>query len=287
MDHWSREAAAFDRHLADRPGADYRDWQPTKWQSLETVRDRLVEHCWGGRPGADATALELGCGSATLLVMLQQLGVAGTGVDRDPQARELVVRTADSLQVTAPELLDLDFFEPGAVDRLPVADLVFHVGVIEHFDHQTQLDFLRLSARLSRRWVMIGIPHEHGPVFSGFLQAVTAADAVYDDEHEHIDVPALVAEAGFRLEHADGAHLFYSTPDLYTPGDPELDRLYGSLRERLVAAGGERYAAFPHVGFGADDITVLREVEESLTAQERYDAAFLRWYLVDTRPDGR
>ena len=60
-----------------------------------------------------------------------------------------------------------------------------------------------------------------------------------------------------------------------------------SLRERLVAAGGDRYASFPHVGFGADDITVLREVEESLTAQERYDAAFLRWYLVDTRPDGR
>jgi SAM-dependent methyltransferase len=281
MNHWQREAAAFNRHLADYPGADYRDWQPTKWQSLETVRDQLLQRCWNGRPGADATALELGCGSATLLVMLAQQGVACTGIDRDAGARNLAVRTAASLRVPVPELLDLDFFDPDAAARLPVADVVFHVGVIEHYDRQGQLDLLRLSARQSRRWVMIGIPHEHGPVFSGFLRAVTAADAVYDHDHEHIDVPALVQTAGFRLAYADGAHLFYSTPDLYTPGDPELDGLYRRLRDRLVERGGARYAAFPHLTFGVSDIPVLRDVEESLTVEERYNGAFLRWYLVD------
>ena len=125
------------------------------------------------------------------------------------------------------------------------------------------------------------------PVFFGFLQAVTAADAVYDHDHEHIDVPALVQAAGFRLAHADGAHLFYSTPELYTPGDPELDWPYRMLRERLVERGGVRYAAFPHLTFGVGDIPVLREVEESPTGDQRYNAAILRWYLVDVRsPSG-
>ncbi|HET7798818.1 MAG TPA: class I SAM-dependent methyltransferase [Humibacillus xanthopallidus] len=285
MSHWARELHDFEQHCDGAQDRDYRSWQPTKWQSLESLRDRLVTECWNGRPGPDATALELGCGSATLLIQLQERGVHGIGVDRDPGARQLARAAAGSLGVAAPALVDADFFDPGALVDLPMADLVFHIGVIEHFGEEEQLEFLRISASRSHRWVLIGIPNENGPVFSGFLKAVTAADAVYDHDHQHIDVPALVQRAGYRLARADGLHLFYSTPDLYTPGDPSLDALHDLLRERLVEVGGERYAAFPHLAFEVGDIPVLRRVEESLTSQQRYDAAFLRYYLIDIRPD--
>lgn len=284
LDHWARELDSFRRHLSLAPEHDYRSWQPTKWQSLESLRDRLLSICWGERPGPDASVLELGCGSATLLLQLQRAGIRGTGVDRDPGACALVAAAASSLGMAVPELLGVDFLDERAAAGLPIADLVFHIGVIEHFDETTQLAFLRLSARLSRRWVMVGIPHQDGPVFSGFLKAVTASGAVYDDHHEQVDVAALAGRAGYRIVRADGLHLFYSSPDYYVPGDPDLDTLYAELRQRLVAAGGERYSGFPHVSFTTEDITVLRRVEDAAGRELRYHNGFLRYYVIDTRP---
>lgn len=284
MTHWQRELTALELHLAGRPNNDYRSWQPTKWQSLETVRDRLLTHCWDRQPGPGATALELGCGSATLLIQLVGEGVRGIGVDRDPGALRIARRAAESLGMKSPELIDADFLDPAQRSALPRADLVFHIGVIEHLDEKEQLDMLRLSAELSQRWILVGIPHEHGPVFSGFLKAVTAAGAVYDDDHHHIDVPALVERAGHRLVHADGLHLFYRAPDLYVPGDLVLDNLYDRLRPRLVALGGSRFAAFPQLAFTPADIPVLRTVEEELTPTERYAYGFLRYFLIEKCP---
>ncbi len=281
LTHWTRELESFRHHLSLDPRHDYRSWQPTKWQSLESLRDRLLGICWAGQPGPDASALELGCGSATLLLQLGQAGIRGTGVDRDPGARAIAVAAASSLGMPAPELLDADFLDEQAAAELPCADLAFHIGVIEHFDEATQLAFLRLSVRLSRRWVLVGIPHQDGPVFSGFLRAVTAAGTVYDDRHGRVDVPALADRAGCRLVHADGLHLFYSSPDYYAPGDPGLDALYAELRQRLVAAGGERYAAFPHVSFIPEDIAVLRRVEDEAGRELRYRNGFLRYYIID------
>lgn len=284
LDHWERELASFRRHLSLAPGHDYRSWQPTKWQSLKSVRDRLLSMCWAGRPGPDASALELGCGSATLLLQLQRSGVRGTGVDRDSGARALAAAAASSLGIAVPELLDVDFLDERAAARLPVTDLVFHIGVIEHFDEAAQLAFMRLSARLSRRWVMVGVPHLDGPIFRSFLTAVTAIDAVYDDHHEPVDVPALADRAGYRVAHADGLHLFFSSPDYYTPGDSYLDALYARLRDRLVAAGGEHYAAFPYVSFTPADIAILRRVEDQAGPEVRYRNGFLRYYVIDTWP---
>ncbi|OIQ66815.1 hypothetical protein GALL_516130 [mine drainage metagenome] len=78
--------------------------------------------------------------------------------------------------------------------------------------------------------------------------------------------------------------MFYGSPELYTPGDPELDAFYDSLREHLVRVGGDRYREFPHLTFGVADISVLREVEDGLSPEDRHRNGFLRYYLIDTRP---
>ncbi|GHI09728.1 hypothetical protein AQI88_16565 [Streptomyces cellostaticus] len=280
MSYWSDELNDFQDFLEHHPGEDYRGWQPAKWQSLLTVRDRLLRECTGRSGGRLRTALELGCGSATLLLQLQAEGVGCVGVDRDPMALELAQHAAKSLGAAPPELLNGDFDDPHFVDGLEPADLVLHVGVIEHFDPAGQRAFLELSAAKSNRWILVAVPNEHGPVFRSFLSTVSREERVYEDDHEDISIPGLAAELGLRVAAVDGAHLFFGRAKYYNPGDPQLDALYGELRGRLTALD-PRYADFPHRDFCAEDIDAMRAVEEQVDAETRARCGFLTYYLLE------
>lgn len=282
MQHWMREIADFEEHLTDGGDDGYRSWQPTKWQSLETIRDTLLRECWAGKPPAGASALELGCGSATLLIQLQSSGIQGVGVDRDEIALHLARKSAESLGAAVPTLQKGDFFSSEFTRTLEAADLVFHIGVIEHMEATRQLEFLRLSGSLSRRWILVAIPNEGSPVFRSFLASVRSDDTVYDDPHHEIDMLKLIRDAGYTVHAVDGAHLFFSSPKFYQPGDAALESFYESLRDKLVDAGGERYSPFPYVSFESKDIPTLRSVEESIPIVDRMRFGFLRYYLIDT-----
>ncbi|MFD3487625.1 methyltransferase domain-containing protein [Streptomyces sp. NPDC058665] len=275
MTYWSTELADFRSYLSSHPGHDYRDWQPTKWQSLLTVRDLLT-----GLDGV-GTALELGCGSATLLTQLQATGVGCVGVDRDPVALELAAEAAASLGTPAPELVSGDFDDDAVTAGLAPADLVFHVGVIEHFEPARQRAFLELSAAKSNRYVLVAVPNEHGAVFRSFLRTVTSEGRVYEDSHEEISLPDLASAAGLRLVAEDGAHLFFGRAKFYNAGDPELDALYEALGDRLRKADHERYADFPYRDFTADDIRTLRAAEDYMSRETRLRCGFLRYYLLE------
>jgi hypothetical protein len=282
MSYWSTELADFRSYLAEHPGHDYRDWQPTKWQSLLTLRDRLL-----GLDGGIGSALELGCGSATLLTQLRAAGVECVGVDHDPVALRLAAESAASLATPAPRLVHGDFDDAAFVAGLAPADLVLHIGVIEHFDEERQRAFLELSAAKSKRWVLVAVPNEHGAVFRSFLRTVTSEDRVYEDEHQHISVPDLAPAAGLRLAAADGAHLFFGRAKYHHPGDAELDALYDRLGRRLRQIDAERYRDFPHLDFTAADVGALRAVEESVTADVRLRCGFLTYYLLEKDTDPR
>jgi hypothetical protein len=281
MSYWSTELADFRSYLSEHPGKDYRDWQPTKWQSLLTLRDRLL-----GLDGGVGSALELGCGSATLLTQLRAAGVECVGVDRDEVALQLAVESAASLETPVPQLVRGDFDDSAFVAGLAPADLVLHVGVIEHFDVEQQLAFLELSATKSKRWVLVAVPNEHGPVFRSFLRTVTAESRVYEDDHQHISVPSLASAAGLRLAAADGAHLFFGRAKYHNPGDPELDELYARLGSQLRQIDGERYRDFPARDFTSADVEALRTVEEAVPAEVRVRCGFLTYYLLEKVPAG-
>lgn len=277
---WKRELTKFHSFTDGESGATYRDWQPAKWQSLTRIADDLVEH----HLPEGATALELGCGSATLLLQLAERGVSTVGVDRDVVALQLARESASSIGLTSGfEFIEADFNEPSDLAGIKPADLVMHIGVIEHFTVEQQLEFLRLTAEHSHRWALVGIPNLDSPVFRSFLTTVTRDDAVYEDEHLDIDVPALAEELHFRVESFDGCHVFLGQQDLYNSGDDELDDFYDRMRAELVAVGGERFKEFPRMDFTSADISTMRIVESSCSIADRRRFGFLNYYLIDCR----
>jgi 2-polyprenyl-3-methyl-5-hydroxy-6-metoxy-1,4-benzoquinol methylase len=281
--YWQKELDSFRQLRSSRPEADYRDWRPTKWQGLQGVASRaLAEAETRGAP--IGTAVELGCGSAALLLQLALAGRSGTGVDEVEGALVLAAEAAASLGVDdRVSFLHGDFLDEGFAEQLDRADLVLSAGVIEHWEHAGQLEVLAAHTRLARSWVLLAVPNLESPVFRSFEQWAKRSDGSYGVEHRDISIPALAQEAGCAVVYEDGFHLFLGRGEYYAEGDPELDGFHREARERLVAAGGSRYAAFPRVDFERSDIAALSRVELEVPRETRLRYGFMRYYLLDVR----
>ena len=281
--YWRKELASMRTFRTCTEGTTYRDWQPTKWQSVRRIVDTAFAHCAAaGAP--PRSAVELGCGSATLSIKLAKRGVTVTGVDRVPDALELARASCDGLDLpVSPEFVLCDFLA-GCVSGVARADLVLSGGVIEHWAFDGQLGALQTHLDLSERWVLVTVPNLDSPVFRSFIHWAQATDRFYEDEHFDISVPALAEEAGCEVALVDGCRLFLPRAEHYAGSDSELDDYNAELRSRLVAAGGTRYASFPELTFTAADIDVLHSVEEAASTEERMRFGFLHYYLLDTRP---
>ncbi|NOK00104.1 MULTISPECIES: class I SAM-dependent methyltransferase [Myxococcus] len=278
--YWSKELASFRGFIKERPGANYRDWQPTKWQSLARVSAELV--ATGRETLRMPTALELGCGSATLLTQLAAGGWKCVGVDCAPSALMLAREAAESLCLSnTPSFLLADFLSPEFKHQIDPADLVFSIGVLEHFDGAAQEEVFEIHCQFSRQWVLIGLPNLESPIFRSFIEWARRAGRLYEEEHFPVSVPSLAVKSGRRLLRSDGCHLFLSRAEYYIEGDPELDAFYARLRELLICQGGERYRNFPRLDLRPDDIPILQSVEANVSDHERLRFGFLNYYLVE------
>jgi SAM-dependent methyltransferase len=282
--YWRKELASLRAFRTGAPGATYRDWQPTKWQSLRRLLDSAVAYC--AAAGAPLrSAVELGCGSATLSIKLAGRGVSATGVDRVPEALKLARACCDGMALpVSPKFVVGDFLTERLADTVARADIVVSGGVVEHWDVDGQLRALQAHLDLSQRWVLVTVPNLDSPVFQSFLRWAESTGRLYEDEHHDISVPALAKELGCEVAVADGCRLFLPRAEHYAASDSELDEFNAELRSRLMAAGGQRYAAFPEMNFTAADIDVLHSVEEAATTEERMRFGFLHYYLLDARP---
>lgn len=102
--------------------------------------------------GPVRSILELGCGTASTLEQLRRrTGARCVGVDRSPEAIAEARRTHPSL-----ELLEGDIFDLPWADR--TFDLVYSVGLLEHFSRADQRRLLSTHERLSARHVALMVP---------------------------------------------------------------------------------------------------------------------------------
>jgi SAM-dependent methyltransferase len=282
--YWRTELESFDAFRRSTPGATYPDWQPTKWQSLRNLLDTTLDHCTAaGDP--PRSAIELGCGSSTLVIQLAERGLQTVGLDREPEALALAREACAGLPLAAaPTFVAGDFLDAEVRAGLGNADLVLSGGVIEHWLEAGQREVLQAHLDVSRRWVLLTVPNLDSPVFRSFVSWSQSAGRFYEDEHFDISVPDLAGACGCRVAVVDGCHLFLGRSEYYIAGDAELEAFYGDLRGRLVETGGARYESFPRLDFTAADIDVLAGVEREATGDERMRFGFLHFYLLDSAP---
>lgn len=278
--YWRKEAASFREFREAHAGATYQDWQPAKWQSLGRVADAVLRETTKHGPPIES-ALELGCGSATLLIQLARRGIRGTGVDRVYTALELARTAAQGLEASNNIHLVCADFLASDQSCFPMADVVCSGGLIEHWDTAGQRHVLDIHRKLTRRWILLGVPNLDSPVFKSFVRWAQANDRFYSDKHFDISIPDLGRHFGMPVVWEDGCHVFLGRGEYYRPGDPELDAFYADLKPCLIAHDPRRFEAFPHVDLTGADSDTLAAVEEKVKPADRKRFGFMTFYLLD------
>jgi len=134
----------------------YHSAAPSPVHLLNLVKQTVVCEMFASKilsmSGPIGSTLELGCGTAsTLNVISRRTGARCVGIDRDPAA----VATA---QAKYPGLK----LEVGDIFNLPLPpksfDLVYSVGLLEHFTRAEQRSLLEIHARFATKYVALMVP---------------------------------------------------------------------------------------------------------------------------------
>ncbi|OGL73295.1 hypothetical protein A3E39_01160 [Candidatus Uhrbacteria bacterium RIFCSPHIGHO2_12_FULL_60_25] len=103
--------------------------------------------------GGPATSyLEVGVGSAQTIVRLQQMtGAKCTGIEKTPRAYELGKAHATACEIVLGDAMAMPFPDASF-------DVVYSLGLLEHFEPDEQARILREHARCARNAVVLELP---------------------------------------------------------------------------------------------------------------------------------
>jgi len=105
--------------------------------------------------------LEIGCGSALLVILLSSMGYDVSGIDSDPRVVEMARYNNQRLGGQARiELMDL--FDAPQRMRC-VFDLAYSEGVIEHFRGEKLKEAVKAHGKLGKK-VLLVVPSRHDPL---------------------------------------------------------------------------------------------------------------------------
>lgn len=128
------------------------------WQFYQTFYGMISRHMSVG-----SKVLDIGCGHSFSDLYLASYGYNVTAVDNDERIIELAKDFAKVLNV------ELDYQQADAFDLSPFYgefDLVYSVGVLEHFDREVTVALLKEQAKCANK-VLICIPTQYTKYSAG------------------------------------------------------------------------------------------------------------------------
>ena len=190
---WMREHACYRVHAKSIRKA-YRDYLPGRFYTYSLLCDVIR----GLNLPYGATCVELGCGSALAASLLARAGYRSTGLDIAVSALQFGVELAEELTTTPIAFICRDLFS-SIGDLKGSADVVFSLGVVEHYPYEEQVQILRQMVSISRRYVVTVVPNTQSPIFREMEIAEferVPHSLVYPDESHwfEVDFPRIVSE---------------------------------------------------------------------------------------------
>lgn len=153
----------------------------THWAYLDPIHQAMRRALpYGGK------VLDVGCGAGIFTALLAHHGFEAVGIDEDPDivayAKEMVAYLRSPARIEQGEAFDLAMYAGQF-------DLVYSVGVVEHFEPSVTVRLIEEQARCGH-FVLVAVPTQH-----------TRYAAPVTDErlYRRCQVNALVRRAGLRV----------------------------------------------------------------------------------------
>ena len=225
---------------------------------------RLINGVLGGLSAM--TTLEAGAGSGLGSIVFALNGSKAFALDKWSNSCRLhdIVRRSIGTSVC---------FLYGEISALPFADdsidFVFNVDVLDHYDPTIQLQIMKEMCRVSRKWIMIGVPNNHPLSAFSFFSRYSPE---YDNSLPHLDINlrSLCESAGVRVHLEDGASVFLTNSEL------------GGEQGETFAFHRRLSPELPADAYDLSMVEALVDLEANLTTSERLKFGFLHVILGET-----
>lgn len=103
--------------------------------------------------------LEAGCGTGVFSIKFADMGYDSYAVDIDKNMLTIVQKISKSVSKVSPKMLECDIFElESVIDKL--IDVVYSIGVLEHFDDKEISLILEQQSRISK-YIFVGVPTKY------------------------------------------------------------------------------------------------------------------------------
>jgi len=201
---WAREHAYY-IILCERVGKKYSEYLPGREYSYVLLRDIILRIA----RKKQSSVLDGGCGSGVACALLAQKGGTATGVDITRSALRLAKAISGEyktyVNLALGNLTDLPF-------QNRTFDVVFSLGVFEHFPPQTQEEVFKEFARVSKHRILLVVPNKSSPIYKAMAESefkLVPPALVYPEEHRQfpVDFSHFSGHSGISMSESSAFHI--------------------------------------------------------------------------------
>lgn len=276
MNYWLKKIEKY-KSLAYAKEIKYQSWQPARWASNSAVIERINKYF----SFKINESIELGAGSSSFSFVLNQIvNTKINSIDNDKSAFEFSSIISKDLNIDL-NFKIADFFTN--FHNHNTYDLVLSSGVVEHFNDNEINKFIEVNKTLSHRYIFIAIPNQESWIFSQYIKWVSKNSILYDDEHKALDINMLETKMrlfNLKILCVDGFHVFLSESKFWNEMNFDNYPFIFKLKQSLISKS-IKYSNFPKIDFTYEDISILKEIENELTTEERLKHGFMNFILAE------
>lgn len=255
------------------PEIKYESWQPGRWAANRAAVKILLPYI-----NSIEDACEVGAGSAAFSFELKkQLDINISGIDLCENARKYACKIANDMK------LPINYLVGDLFKTYYCSDLILSLGVIEHFDEDLQMRFLRRCYEMSNKYVLISIPNQESIIFRNYVNWADKDTQAYEEGHKPLTTEKLadmMKQIGMKIVHIDGFQVFLSELKFWNETDINSISLYQKIKRNFVK-NEDKWKYFPCFDFTYDDISKMVEIETSLSIDERLLNGFMTYVLAE------
>lgn len=272
--YWENQLKIYNS-LNFSPDKKYLEWQPARWSSNGGAIKNILEKAKDIK-----TVCEVGAGSAAFALEMyrQKNDLKLTAIDRSIIASNYGKKIAKDMNIPINYITDDVFL----MTHQRKYDLVLSLGVIEHYNYEKQIKFVKKCIELSNKYILIAIPNQESIIFKSYLNWCKKNNNNYEEEHKKFDTKKLlklIKKCDLKPLIVDGFQLYLSESDFLGQTSKENFEYIGKLKKALLEQNANIGKQFPNYNFCAKDVTDMMNAELSFSKDERLKLSFMTYIL--------
>jgi 2-polyprenyl-3-methyl-5-hydroxy-6-metoxy-1,4-benzoquinol methylase len=252
----------------------YYSWQPARWAGNNSAVKLMskyfdnIENC-----------LEIGAGSAAFSISIYNYNnkIKPYAIDISKTAVKYGNTIANDLNIPLIYHNDDLFKYQGKYD------LVFSLGVIEHFNKNKMEKFIKKCIELTNKYILIAIPNQESVFFKNYVSWSEKKSKKYCEKHKKFtndDLKELLVNMNLKIILEDGFQMFLSEPDFLSEDTKNNLQMIKVIKKSLYKYDIGLSEIYPNKKFDINDIDTMTLCELNLSKENRLKYSFMTFILA-------